>query len=403
MPTFEDPYRKASFIHKLQETGTVFLTDLDGTHATALGSLRELEDRAAVRKFLDEKNFVSGAVTARTPALVMSSSVYRSSRELGHPELEPHCGLDMHGNRVYVPPEELPFFAYSQDWDMIASLGYGVYPRNGHGYLMDREFDNLLNYDYVARQPARRGYEPLPWRQAALAFIAGVWPHARDYFAAIEFSHNYREGKTDVMPLPYRIQLEFKGSEGLERMRELRAIIRRQKFENDPVALRMAVIDESKPNTDPDKSKYTLYLVPWAARKERMINHFVSKATAAANRGLKNLFYAGDTPTDLRAGLYARGDGPLTFLLATGSLLAPYLIEQQRHYGEEPLDFIWESLKRPTSRLSKTAKKGVYTFKVQTRPWTNLIVIGDERYPGTTAPGSVLAFLEEFATDDAGH
>lgn len=394
-----DPYLQASYLQKLRDTGTIFLTDLDGTHATRMSSVRELEDRAAVRRFLDKRKFVAGAVTARTPALTMTRASFLASRERGLAEEEPHCGFDERGRRVYVPPEELPFFAHSQDWDVIACLGSGVFPRNGHGYLIDREFDNLLNYDHEKGKKSEKYYEPVPWRQAVLAFLVKVWPQAREHFSPLEFRENYLAGITDVMPLPYRIQLHFEGAEGLARMRELREILRRKMYDNDPIALRMAVVDESKPSAEVERCKYTIYLLPWAARKEKMINHLVSRSAAAAQAPVKRLFYAGDTPTDLRAGLYAGGGVPLHFLLATGSPLAPYLLERRSSFGEESLSFLWESDRRERPRLIETKRRGVYTCKVPTRPWTNLVVVGDEVYRGMTPPGSVRAFLEEFAND----
>ena len=69
MNSFEDPYAKASYITKLRETNTIFLTDLDGTHATREAPFRELGDRSAVRKLLEVRGFVAGAVTARKPGL----------------------------------------------------------------------------------------------------------------------------------------------------------------------------------------------------------------------------------------------------------------------------------------------------------------------------------------------
>lgn len=394
----EDPYLQASYLSKLRETKTIFLTDLDGTHATKVGSLKELEDRAAVRQFLDKRGYVAGAVTARTPALTMTRATYLASRKLGFVELEPHCGFDEDGKRIYVPPEELPHFAYSQDWDVTACLGYGVYPRNGHGYLIDREFDNLLNYDHEKNKKLEKHHEPVPWRQAALAFLVEAWPRVREHFSPLEFRQNYLDGLTDVMPLPYRIQLHFEGSTGLALMRQFREVLGRKKSESDPVALRMAVVDESKPSAEVERSKYTIYLVPWAARKERMINHIVSRSAAAGKVTVKKLLYAGDTPTDLRAGLYAGGESPLTFLLATGSPLAPYLLEKRESFGEESLGFLWNTGKYRKPCLIETKRPGVYTCKVPGRRWTNTIVIGDKVYAGTTPPGSVRAFLEEFAT-----
>jgi|GEM_PF-2808342 len=402
---YTDPYNHTSCVPKLRDSRTIFLTDLDGTHATKEASFKELGDRAAVRKFVDDRNFVSVAVTARTPALTMSHSTFLASQKLGFNEAEPHCGMDKDGRRIYVPPEELPQFAHSLDWDAILGFGSGVFPRNGHGYLVDREFDNLLNYDHEKGKKDVKFYEPIPWRTAALAFLAAVAPDLeRTNYARIEFSKNYHEGKVDVMPLPYRIQLHFEGAKGLARMRKLVGDIRNRRNEGDPLALRLAIVDESKPRESVEESTYTIYLLPWAARKERMINRFIPKVTAAANldQVQNRLFYAGDTPTDLRAGLYAGGYVPLTFLLATGSPLARYLLEQRRSFGEESLSFLWESDWRAQPKLIETAQPGVYTCKVPTRRWTNTVVIGDVVYPNMTPPGSVRAFLEEFAKPNTG-
>lgn len=409
--TSDNPYTQASYLDKLRETQTLFLTDLDGTFATRLSTTGELGDRAAVRRYLDRHGFVAGAVTARTPALTMSTAIYHASCKNGFTEAEPHWGIDQDKKRIFVPLEELPFFAHSLDWDMVAGMGSGVFPRNGQGYLLDREFDNILNYDYAGYRPAVYGpkqlpklEEHVPWRQAALAFLADNWKQAHDHFSALESSENYREGKTDVEPLPYRIQLGFKGVEGLARLRGLKDIIRERKSAQDPIAMRMAVADESKPNDDLEQATYTLYLMPYAARKERMINHLIVRSAAAAHVPLAKLrlFYAGDTPTDLRAGLYASGGAPLTFLLATGSILGPYLLERRPYFGNESLGFLWESNQRVKRRFAKTDQKGVYTFKVSGRRWVNTIVIGDEKYPGMTPPGSVRAFLEEFSKPNAG-
>lgn len=423
LPTSGNPYQSASFLEKFIETGTIFLTDLDDTHATRGSSDQELDDRAAVRSFLDERGWVSGAVTARTPGLVMSSDVFEASRANGYQELQPHCGVDASGKHIYVPPEGLRRFAHSQNWDFIGSLGWGVYPRNGHGYLVDEEFDNILNYDHAGYRPAAVGPggafqldQHVPWRQAALALLtehapkAGEphWPQesVKHYWglSPLESVENYWNGKTDVAPLPYRIQMSFKGVEGLERLRKLKEILEVRRFAGDRIAARMALVDESKPDEDPRKSTYTVYLLPWRARKEAMIQWFTMKSLEAARQrvpdfSIKNFLYAGDTPTDLRAGLYARSDGPMKFLLATGSRLADYIVNKRMYYGEEPLDFLWESSRRPKSRLAKTGKKGVYDFKVPGRPWTNTLVIGTERYRAMTPPGSVRAFLEEFARD----
>jgi hypothetical protein len=392
------------------------LTDLDGTFASAdiQPSAQELSDRAEARRLLDEQGYVAGVVTARTPALTMSHNAYQASKELGFDEEEPHWGRK-DGKRCYEPLENVSFFAHCLDWDVVLGFGAGIFPRNGHGYLVDDEYDLILNYDYSAENPKVRrqirefvrgtikGLEEgglLPWREAAMLFLLEAWPQARHHLAEIESLPNYKNGETDVAPLKYRIQLNFNaGNGGVAKLRELKDAIYR--YQVDPqfltrIAMRMELVDESKPSEVVEQSKYTLYLVPKAACKERMINRYLRQSCAAAGLDPKDvrLFYAGDTPTDLCAGLYAGTN--TTFLLASGSRLAPFITGRSMAFGEESLDFLWDSSNRPEPRLVSTGRTGEYKFVIRGRPWANTVVIGDERYPGTPTR-SVLEFLREYA------
>jgi hypothetical protein len=138
-----------------------------------------------------------------------------------------------------------------------------------------------------------------------------------------------------------------------------------------------------------------------------MLNRILSQTGRAAKREVKDirLFFAGDTLTDLRAGLYAGGFAPTTFLLATGSRLAPFILNRRARYGHENLSFLWSGRHQ---KLQPAGKKGVYRFvphkmiRKLRGEVSNLVVIGDERYPGMTPPGSVAEFLGEFATAHAG-
>ncbi|MDB5225109.1 MAG: hypothetical protein JWL87_61 [Candidatus Adlerbacteria bacterium] len=395
-----DPYGKASYIPKLKESGIMVLTDLDGTFTTGdkIPSSNELNDRAAVRQLLLDRGLVAGAVTARTPALTMSSSVYQASKKLGFLEPEPKWGVEqVTGRRVPVPLEGVSFFDHSLDWDVSAGFGSGICLRNGHGYMVDHNYFDLLKHD-AAKKGASK---PEPWRLSMLAFLADTFPEAGEYMSPLENRSNYEQDLTDVAPLEYRFQLDFKGSSGLAQMNALVSAIERKKSEGHSVALRIALVDESRPDrNNPENSKYTLYLIPWGARKEKMINRLFSESAKAAGRPTKDLrlFYAGDTLTDLRAGLWGGGDAQTTFLLATGSRVAPYIQNREPSFGSESLDFLWSSLKRPEDRLQRTDEEGVYTFNLQSSYYKkpNRIVIGDERYSGMTPPGSVHAFLKEF-------
>lgn len=390
------PYLGAAYIPKLQRTGIIAFTDIDGTLTSgeANPSDRELADRRDVRALIAKKGIVAGAVTARTCTLTLSSASYEASAEIRELEPPPHWGVDaVTKKRVFVPLETLPFFEGCLDMDFTAAFGGHIIVRNGAGYKVDHEYRALLRYDH-----ARGKANADPWRHSMLAFLVEKCPWVCAHFSKLESRINYDRGVTDVAPLDYRYQLEFEGMEGLAAMRRLQELLATELVEGHPIAQRIFTVDESRVvENDPEKSRYVLYLVPWGARKEKMIHQVFTRSVAAAQMRPVDvrLYYAGDTLTDLRAGLYAGGGAQFTFLLPTGSRLAPYLIEQRMSYGSEDLSFLWGSQKR--RRLRKTEERGVYHYTYRNpRPQRNVIVIGDERYPGVTAPGSVAAFLDEF-------
>lgn len=394
----EGPYARASYIPKLQKTKVMALHDLDGTltDGEGLPSGRELSDRAAVRQLLEERGVVAGAVTARTCGLTLSSKKYRASTELSVLEPPPHWGVDKKTSKhVYVPLEEVDYLRHCLDWDLTAGFGSRIIVKNGARYKVDRDYENLLQYDYAMGK-----INPDPWRHAMLAFLFEALPNAGQFMSKLDNRFNYDRGVSNVAPLDFRFQFQFEGQEGLERMKEIKATIDSARVAGNPLAVRIAMVDESRVHrTDPEQNRYTLYLIPWGARKEKMIHRLFSQSAKAAGMETRNLrlLYAGDTMTDLRSGLWAGGDAELTFLLASGSRLAPYLLEKADTYGNEDLSFLWARGKRTDHRLVATSEKGVYQFVHKIRgKRRNTVVIGDERYSGTTAPGSVTEFLKEF-------
>ena len=402
-------YERASYLDKLKATGTIVLTDLDGTMATGqeYPSQKELKDRRNVRALLKERGVVAGAVTARTVSLTLSSKEYEASETLHTVEYAPRWGIDKAtGKRISVPLEEVPFFDSCLDFDFTASFGSVIAIKNGHGYIVDMPYYELLKYDYD--RSVNTVIDREPWRHAMREFIYHELSEFKKYESKLEKASNYRGGVTDSAPLHFRYQYDFVGSEGLAAMVRMKTIINEAAYNvgsaRYDVLLRIKMVDESKPHpTDPELSRYTLYLIPWGATKEKMIHRLFSQSVAAAGCEVKDtrLFYAGDTLTDLRTGLWAGGEAKLTFLLATGSRLAPYLMEKRKKFGDEDLSFLWAredaDIPSPVSRLVPTNEKGVYKFVHKARGTNaNTLIIGDERYPGVTPPGSVYAFLQEY-------
>jgi hypothetical protein len=394
-----DPYTNVGL--KLSQTGTIVLSDQDGTrtyNSTHVHSAKELKDRAAECELTQKKGVVTGTVSARTLGLTISEAARLASRKYGFDEPEPRWRKTKTGRYTYVDPAKVPFFRDSLDRDISAGFGSGIILRNSEGYMVDWEYDYLLNHDHQAGNPEKPN--PMPWRQALFGLLVELFPLVHEHLAPIEYLSNYEKRLTNVAPLRYRIQLIFKGKEGLEKMKQLQEVIQEKTIEGNRLLQRIAMVDESHPKpNDPEHSVYTLYLIPYAARKENMINWLVGRCAKAAGMETKNLklFYAGDTLTDLRAGLYGGGDADTTFLLATGSRVAPYILNRLPMFGNEPLDFLWSSGRRPDDRLRPTDEKGIYTFNLPggfKKP--NRVIIGDERYPNMTPPGSVHAFLHEY-------
>jgi hypothetical protein len=408
MVVVDKAYLKAAYLSKLQKTGVMFMTDIDGTMTSGKKDQtkeqfqKELDDRKSVRSFLDEKGVVLGAVTARTCSLTLSSDAFDASPTLKTAEYPTRWGIDpATQKRTRIPLEEVDYFVGCLNFDFTGSFGGPTIVKNGSGYLLDQTYYDNLTYDYIKKVPGGDVVRE-PWRHVVNEFLYDYLGAFKENMSKLERLTNYDNGLTDSAPLAFRYQFDFYGRKGFEAIQEMRNIIEEQRAGGNTLAIRINVVDESKPHpTDPEKSRYTLYLIPWNAAKENMVNRIFSQSVAAAECSVQDtkLFYAGDTMTDLRSGLYAGGDAKMTFLLATGSLLAPYIIERKERFGVEDLSWLWaKPVKgRHKHRLISTSEKGVYKYVVGIRgERVNTIVIGDERYGSATAPGSLRLFAEEF-------
>lgn len=430
------------FIHaplllsKFRTNQTLVVSDYDKTQTT--GSLhpgeQELSDREAGVRIAEEHGAVLACITARTPGLAMSRRRYLESVALGYTEPPPRWHRDPVTRKfVEVDPAEEPFFRHNYDWPIIGSFGRGLLVQNGVGYRVDKGYEQMLDADVTNpdntvrktvvapsrfdREPVKETETPSPWRLAVMGFIYDHLQFALDNLADIEIGKKYYDGETNVAPLPYRVQFNFFGPKGYKRMVEIKRVLKEKKQANDPLARRLFTVDESRLNADPDKREYVLYFVPWCGRKENMFNRMLSQmvqasgilpqgvqqaeVVAAAYRSIK-LFYAGDSPTDLRIGLLGGGSAQTHFLLPTGSDLAPIIMARGKRYGVVDLSMLWEdpTKKRLNPRLVPTGRTGEYRFvhKVQKMMGhsSNIVVIADERYPNRTPPGSVAEFLSEY-------
>lgn len=387
----EAVYSASDLAIKVRQTGQLAIFDLDGTYTGPP------EVRKSMRRIAQEKGFGEVFGSARTPELMITEEYRQVSLEnAGLRRPPPLCG-EIKGSRKrrYQPLETVPLCEHLLNPDAVISFGVGNFVRAKGVYHWDEEYDRTLGYD---------------WRSIVLSFLQmRVDPTGEmlQHLVPLDNEENYPQKLIDVAPLPHRIGFQFFGPNGLERKLELkRRITELQKcgqvvrngvvIPGSPIAASIMMVDESHP----EASRYTLYLVPRQGTKEKAYNRLLRQTIAAS--GKRNdeieLFIAGDTLTDFKAGCYlgwwrkqqaVRG----TFLLAGGSRLSEYLVGKKR--GEL---FAGESLKRMVNRFKKAEKTnhpGVYRFMA---PWSGgefrRIIIADEAFPGTIAVESLLAYFQ---------
>ncbi|HEY0979433.1 MAG TPA: hypothetical protein VGE23_01160 [Candidatus Paceibacterota bacterium] len=376
--------------------GYVGVFDVDGTLYTKdMAENRHAPEALAaaqfVREFFDQ-NGTFMVASAQTAEMLMSSEVYETSVRNGFTRLRPLLG-GTRGKRFYVKPETLATRVPFTDPKAIMSMGTGChFLEPDEWYREHRTYKRRLGIN---------------WRANALSLLR----HIRDplqedferYLALIESEDNYRAGKTDVMPLEYRIQFEFKDRVTKDRVKKeiqdallgLRTIMEVAK--SDPgargslveefgdILLNLRIVDES----DEANDKFQFYLMPRYASKEEMVDETLS----VLSRGemIEDLLIAGDMPPDLRAGCYAGRALRATFLLVGGSPLAPYLSRDDPRFG---LEHAGESLRFITDNLSPTGRPGFEMLERAGVPM-RLFVNGAVAYPGLVGPETIAAFLKD--------
>jgi len=420
-----NPFEHSSEIKeqlKAHKTLAVFDFDRTLTSGNKNPSQQELKDQEDVWSVVAQANAIDACISARSRAMMMSQKCYEASLAYGFDEPRPRLYKNAETNIFeYRDPATIPFFQNAVDRKIIASFGGGIMVKNGSGYRVDKAFEHMLErsvYDeedaqlsvnptetthYMDPKPVHEIEVPSSWRLAAMTFVVSYCQEFRPFLSNLENKADYIEGKNDVAPLPFRLQFDFVGDQGFEAKEALDQIVREAKQKGDLFARRIRIIDESRINEkNPEQSRWTTYWVPWYGTKEYMFNRILTQSAAAAGYPASEteLFYAGDSPTDLRIGLFGGGGTETKFLLPTDSFLAPYLIGKRKRYGSVNLSWLFGG-ERFNPRLVPTGRQGEYRLehkflKRMRGGKSNLIVIADERYKGMTPPGSVASFLEEY-------
>jgi hydroxymethylpyrimidine pyrophosphatase-like HAD family hydrolase len=142
-------------------------------------------------------------------------------------------------------------------------------------------------------------------------------------------------------------------------------------------------------DSNPDKGRYSLYIMPALGHKARAVNEIVQKTCEALSiqRNDLVLFFAGDSMPDVSMGLHGGLGTQATFLIVGGSRLTDAFV------NPAVSQFAGESLTHLKQRFHKKAE-GLYEFHEPLGLPAREVIIGHYAYPGTVGPESILTYLE---------
>jgi hypothetical protein len=383
------PYAGSDLAERAKDQLWLNFVDIDGTMTSSEDNPTEEEIRARreARRLLNARGPVV-FMSARTPELMMSSALLCASREHGFTRPAPHWGYDGQGKRCYVPLESVRKFEACQDAEALCPFGSVTTLRHKSSYYVpDIERMNAL----------------ADWRDEIVAFLRFI---DRDdilpYLADIDDPRNYHAGEADVYPLEYRIQLQWIGGAALSQKQRAKRRIRywqeRLAREADTPwrALRdIHIVDESKPNDNPQAERSVIYLVPRRAKKEHMLDDILKKTVeeiCVASQQFR-LFVTDDTMTGLRAGILGGLNAKVEFLVPGRSRLTPYLKRGSPWRGKP---FMGESTAWLTQAMKPTDRAGEYIVESRFGRPARTVTLADEAFPGLTGPESICEYLEYF-------
>jgi hydroxymethylpyrimidine pyrophosphatase-like HAD family hydrolase len=206
------------------------------------------------------------------------------------------------------------------------------------------------------------------WRQKTFALLRNllIKHNSTGSFASMEFIDNYQQGISSVLPLTYRLQLNFSSHAD------------QQKFYQLIYSLPLAVADDSNPYHHPPN--YNLIITPQNFQKHQAAHHILQQLTQLLNLNPENLeiLIAGDAPVDLPLGLKVAPHSHVTFLIPGGARLGRYLKDNNTTFISPDLLPYFKLLQNPVQQIRNQQ-----------------LILGDEAYPGTTGPTTLLAYLQD--------
>lgn len=326
---YPDIYENSSVRKKLSQNFIKRLAFLD-IDSTLSGNNQA---SSAVRKKLEEKGFVISFVTSRTEEMVMSCQAFEKSKKYLFSRPKPL--LNIKNNRHYYIDPQITESKSLVDPDIIiGSSGTQILIKQlDGGYQTDKSF---LKHLYQ---------QPDAWRKKTLKLLEKFKPKFAFRLSAIEKPEHYTKQITNVFPPQFRIKLEFAKVAEKEKFQEILSKI-------DSVH----VVDDSNYSRD----KLTLYLMPKNSGKAQATEHTIDQICrefAITQQDLEILI-AGNSFPDLEMGLHTGLRSQVTFILVGNLRVSESLLKQTKHFTNK-----------------------------------RKFVIGDQLFPGTKGPETILAYL----------
>lgn len=378
----ENPYQDSNLIEKVKATKKVAFVDIDSTITSS-----DPEIQLQARQKLEAQGYAVVFVTARTYEMQISDQERQMSPDLVRPSAQMARNQES-GKLTAVDPESLTGMKGLLDPDAIVdSTGTHIAIRQKEGgYKADRQYVEKMKM------------ESAEWRNFSQRLVDII--NAEKEVCTVkpfEKVGAYEAGETDVYLPDFRMQIEFSDLEKKqtfvakvkELMLQSRETITSQHDDNFYTMLHhLRLTDESKPSSN----IYSLYLMPKSGTKQRSVEAIVRNITEATNlpREELELLIVGDGFPDLAMGLYGGLNTKATFLVVGGSRLTPALTEP------DISEFAGEGFRSIKNRMIAQGE-GFYSFKpplYQKRQ----IIIGDQAFPGTKAPKTIIAYLDSQST-----
>jgi|GEM_PF-5206183 len=314
--------------------------------------------------------------SARETGMMMSSEALEASRKYGYRRAAPNLHRDPEtGLLSYVRPELLERFAGHLNPAAIIGFGGGILLRQqDRGYAMDDSFAELLG-----------GYD---FRERMLGHLRAI-DFEGDLITSLSMLEDdsaFAEGRTDVQPLFWRIQINPKSE---AQKTDLKLRISSYLLEIGEYAT-VDIVDESRPWDN----VFAIYIVPKLGTKQASADHLLRSSLSEANVGIPdvNLTLADDAFTGLRMVTDVLPGAKGTFVLPGNAPVARHLIPSSDSYGKP---FAGEDVRWLLERLTPTDVAGVYDcFMPRDKP-NRRFIIADQAVEGAVAAQSILALDEK--------